>query len=402
MDGQSNAIPGDTVSVPVTPKSKVANVIAMQGEPFSNSVPKSFRSEQKKPLRTRNLQESVQAHLNPGAVSRPGDIGARSEKVPLTAERHRNMTSSVHENSSAVPTSLAPLPNSKTVTTEQTASIPVSMPLISRDITDRHQASSASGNAGKMQSTGMSAPEIMARTRARMAKNYGNLSSNSFSTVQSKDVGISSSSPLDDRQGIPLPVSPQRALAMEDSARDSDHSMNKSSRPSGLGHDQKSQASTTARGNSTRNSAHSELSFHQVTRSSVANHPHQELKEPLNIQHVDRHMAMRGNPIDDHPLNSTSIDTESHASLSDIRTRLLARLEREKQQAHSGDFVKAPSLRVTSVDRTFLTGDNETRSLAPVASMDTSVADPQVMENKLRTRAQLQVRLAAEKRSGRV
>jgi hypothetical protein len=103
-------------------------------------------------------------------------------------------------------------------------------------------------------------------------------------------------------------------------------------------------------------------------------------------------------------VNDTINAISYHPSISSlgIRTRLLAKLEEEKNRARGtataaveNSFPKSPPLDRTSP------GSADRLSVNEGPFTDPNAIDTQFIEAKLRTRAQLQVRLAAEKKSSR-
>lgn len=110
--------------------------------------------------------------------------------------------------------------------------------------------------------------------------------------------------------------------------------------------------------------------------------------------HVPSFHLKRGISVDD-----TITDTSHHPSMSSLgaRTRLLAKLEEERNRATTEAVEKKISQKSSPLDKTFPMTVNQL-SMSQDAS-DPNIVDTQLLEVKLRTRAQLQVRLAAEKKS---
>ncbi|KAF8057475.1 hypothetical protein FPV67DRAFT_1677267 [Lyophyllum atratum] len=343
--------------------------------------------ERKKPPRNRSLLESVQAHLTLGTKSFPAgkEIQSQKRREPLDTERHCDMPFPNHEKLSTVPSLLSRLSNSVEAA-QRTEGGPELNALASPPSTaHRHQELSAD-NQPTSQSTKMSAPEIMARTRARMIKNLATPDPPSISQLQT--AGTLSARP--GRHDSPILSAPMAIPPDLDSAKDL---------PSRMLDDREDIprppcASTSARGCATNESP---LQIQQIPVSG-------EL-DGGDLRHhedpCDTHMAIWGNPIDDRLPISTHINDISHPSTSpDARAKLLARLEQEKTHASLADTTRGLALPEHGHDRTFPTVDTEGRSISAIQgqAIDTSAVDPQMMEAKLRTRAQLQVRLAAEKK----
>ncbi|KAG6864812.1 hypothetical protein C0991_006998 [Blastosporella zonata] len=110
------------------------------------------------------------------------------------------------------------------------------------------------------------------------------------------------------------------------------------------------------------------------------------------IQHMG--ISLHDSSFDHHeprPLISAHAnDDQSHQS---SRKELLARLEREKLQACAEELGSDRTSRMSDVDRHAMS------TFEPEQVPGSTVVDPHVIEAKLRTRAQLQVRLAAERSS---
>jgi len=150
--------------------------------------------------------------------------------------------------------------------------------------------------------------------------------------------------------------------------------------------------STSTRGLATNRSP---LKIRQTPISGRRGNLHDH-EDPPN----SHHMAMRGNSIDERPSISTRhINDQSHpCTSSEARTKLLAKLEQEKYHARCADTREIVSK--LGHDRILRTVDTDGRSLVSSGhAMQTRTEDSRLIEAKLRTRTQLQVRLAAEKRS---
>ncbi|KAG6908534.1 hypothetical protein DXG01_004305 [Tephrocybe rancida] len=136
--------------------------------------------------------------------------------------------------------------------------------------------------------------------------------------------------------------------------------------------------------------------FHALPISSTSeNLSHQETKHGSHME-----ISTWDSSINERPFMSTLTpgDEPHYSASSSSRKELLARLKRERLRAHAEETDPPPltadrSSRAAEVDRQALFTPDAKQNPA------TRVVDPHVIEAKLRTRAQLQVRLAAEKRS---
>ncbi|GLB42610.1 putative zinc finger, C3HC4 type (RING finger) [Lyophyllum shimeji] len=343
--------------------------------------PPLLASERKRPPRMRSLLESVQAHLTLGS--------SRSAIKSETAKRHHDNSSFQRNKSSTAPALLARLSDPAEIL-QRTQSGRTSEALTPQPGTaHRHKDSAADGQLNS-QHTEISAHKTTAQTRGRVVENLK--TSESHSGSQPGTAGSGSSSRL--RTGVQATallhtLAASRQLRVASGSLDDVLAQQLSEREDILGLPLTSTSST--RGRATNRSL---LQNREppVSRSQDDLHDHEV---PSNTHDA----AMRGNPVDERPPISTrhiNVDDKSHPSTasSDPRTRteLLARLERGKRQAHC-----AADTRVN--EAVSAPGD---AAVAAQAVETTRAIDPQLMEEKLRRLAQLQVRLAGEKRSSGV
>jgi hypothetical protein len=366
-------------------------------------VSKQTTSDQRRPPRNRTLLESVQTHLTLNSRTHSAGNETLAEKRPHKQNFPRGESSHLRE-SSAVPSLLARMSDAS----QAMALVPDSASVIlSQNITAKSLESPRFEPPVVVQ-TRMTAPEIMARTRARLAKNGEATASMLLPTIQSQ--AVNSSSYLGGRQEAFSASSMARADTHSGSLkqpRDFKIDTNPSPAdqvPSSRDLDNFSQNPhmTRTRNNATDNGTDQRespaTSAHQVPISrTTANLPHQ--LTPKNHPHVGPPSSMKLNSINSNsPPIAAHIKNVSHPPAVDARMRLLSRLEDEKSQARNSasttinDFLPATS----NLDRTFR--GHASRSLPATTAPAGIEIDSQMLETKLRTRAQLQVRLAAAKR----
>lgn len=355
--------------------------------PASSAQPNLSTAGQRRPPRNRSLLESVQVHLTLGSKSHASGYGSEKRDA-------RHPTSSALSDSSvtAPPSKMSREPGI------QPAS-PVMQP-----------APEGSDGDNSKDKTKMSAPEIMARTRARLAKSMGriasslptrgpsptwspSLSSSHQDTPLAPDPEMAAHGPLQAqplRGGATVKGSPPNAEPSDSDIAPGDRKnqspvpyvsivQTRSSLPQGEANNKEVSSVHHPPSSSTNVSGQRgspEIPFHVPSRPGP---------------------STRASPIQrGSPTELTSIH-QSHPAASDPRERLLIRLEKERNQVRSHQAA-SPTLAfpaLSGLDRTFPSTDN----IYPTVVTDVSV-DSQAMEAKLRTRAQLRVRLAAEKRSG--
>lgn len=349
----------------------------------------------RKPPRNRTLLESVQKHLTLGSRAHSSGNEMLPEKRPHRQEITRGESSQLR-GSSAVPSLLARMSDaSHAVALPEPVSV---MP--SNNITGGLPTFEPAVGV----QTRMSAPQIMARTRARLVKN-DEVSSQSLHGIQSQTEN-SSLSHSDGRQDThpassgaianlhPGPDAQYLETRFDTNASHADIAS------SSKAQNNSSQRTHIARaGRGTTDDGADPAHQLPISRMS-ANLPHRI--SPKNHSHVEPPSSVGHSPIgtSNSPANTAHIKNLSHPPVIDARTRLLFRLEEEKHQAHRGSptTIKDSLPEVSSLDRTFR--ERGSRSLPPATEVPVaSEIDPHVLEAKLRTRAQLQVRLAAEKRS---
>ncbi|KAF9467489.1 hypothetical protein BDZ94DRAFT_1248237 [Collybia nuda] len=368
-------------------------------------VPKQLISDRKRPPRNRTLLESVQTHLTLGSKSHPTGNETLPERRPHRQDIPRDGSSHLRESCNA-PSLLARMSD----VSQAVALVPAPVSVMSsNNVTDVLPEFPRFEPPAGVQ-TRMSAPQIMARTRARLAKN-GEPASKFLGAVQSQTENSSSSH--SNRRQDTLPVS-SGAIANIRPAQDTQHhggSLNTTvplidtaSSSRGLDPYSQNKRMTKAGNHGTDNGADQDKSaVHQVPISGMsANLPHQ--LSPKDVSHVGPSSSMGDTSIDN--TNSLAKPTHSkdmsHPPAMDARTRLLSRLEEEKHQARrsSPTTIKDSLPEMSNPDRNFR--ERGSRSLPPTTEVPVaSEIDPHVLEAKLRTRAQLRVRLAAEKRSSR-
>ncbi|KAF5376455.1 hypothetical protein D9615_008609 [Tricholomella constricta] len=341
-----------------------------------------------KPPRNRTLLESVQAHLTLRTEARSNGSGNQSEKGKrcIDAERHPGISSLTQESSSTVPALLARLTDPTEMARPTDRGPEFNALTFLGSTANRHQGLPSADNRTTVQPSRMSAPEIMARTRARMAKNDRSVDLNPRSISQSEAVVPSSSSAsrpgIQERvfthESIPTQASPPGYIATAEDFTGGKAKSGVENSPS--------PRATSTRGRATNKNS---LQLYQIpiSRSSDDLRHHEA---PSNAHH----MAMWGNSSDERPSISAHINDQSHPS-SDNRTKLLARLEREKHHALNVDT--GVSLSAADHCGKPPNTDHDSYSRTPGKAIDT-VVSPHLIEAQLRTRAQLQVRLAAEKR----
>jgi len=322
----------------------------------SNPAPRNPISLGRRRL-PRTLLETVQAHLAPITTT----IRKGKDEDTQTDSPHAAPLSSLPEHLGAFPSLLARLsdPNrtpdgDRLSFTQPTSSTPS---LGNKDHLSKTQIS-------------MSAPEIMARTRARMAKTKDQPFPE---TLLSTQPTTSSTLPKCHRDGSNMPF---EVMA---------HSRE-------LNNQALAQLDVSG-GDSTRSS---NTRWSSPARDIVAH------------TYPDEHESERLVDVPSALVSDITPSRQPHPSPSDLRLRLLSRLEQEKKEISNAPV---PDLDLTSSATTFpvisvfhrsasaLAADNESSTptiSSPVPSGD--LVDSQAMEARLRTRALLRVRLAAAKR----
>jgi hypothetical protein len=325
----------------------------------SDSAPSEPRaSDRKRPPRNRNLLESVHAHLS----LRPR--GHSSQTQP------QNTTS-------LLPDSQAP--SLQTRLSDANTDVPQLPSIVERSSHER----STSGKDTILQN-GMSAPEIMARTRARQARNITPPSV----TVQSQAMNSSSLLPDGGDDALQPPLTrrdEQSSTHRRYPVSDIDISPERDCAPGGPAQTQ------------TQISQVSEyINAHKARQESPTSGSTSAVLLPL---HDSRYHVPPSNPKDGISVNDTIKDMSHHPSISRAsRTRLLAKLEEEKNRARGIVALENSFPNPSPFDRTF-PGSADRLSVKQGPFTDPNMVDTNFIEAKLRTRAQLQVRLAAEKKS---
>ncbi|KAG5636171.1 hypothetical protein H0H81_008921 [Sphagnurus paluster] len=204
-----------------------------------------------------------------------------------------------------------------------------------------------------------SAPEIMSRTRARLAQQHANSIATSF---QSEAIDSSLTS------AVPSPI--------QDASR---------------------VLTKAPQANVRSLTGFPEIATHTGSHSDTVRQP--RVSSTLrDLQHHPSQGTRNLEDVRDAAVISALHDNEySHPSLgAEVRTSLVARLEREKLNAHA--------LSLPVLDNQRILQALQPSSKQPNHKMDTieNAADPHLLEAKLRTRTQLKFRLAAEKRKSGV
>lgn len=320
------------------------------------------------------------------------------EKRPHRQEITRDESSELRD-SSAVPSLLARMSDAS----RAVALVPEPVSVMPSNITDGLPESPRFEPVVGAQ-TRMSAPQIMARTRARLVKNgevfsqslYGIQSQTEISTLSHSD-GCQDAHPA--FSGAIANTHPGPDTQYPETKFDIDASPADIASTSSAQNNSSQRTHTTRAGRGTTENGADPVHQLPISRMS-ANLPHR--LSPKNHSHVEPPSSMGHSSIGttNSPLKPAHIKNMSHPPAIDARTRLLSRLEEEKHQAQHGSptTIKDSLPEMSSLDRTFR--ERGSRSLPPATELPVvSEIDPHVLEAKLRTRAQLQVRLAAEKRS---
>ncbi|KAF8230842.1 hypothetical protein L208DRAFT_1459428 [Tricholoma matsutake] len=314
--------------------------------------------------RNRNLVESVQAHL----TLRPP---ARSSWV-----QPGNTTSM--------------LPDSRSISLRTRLSDTYIDAFPSSTLMERSNDECSTSMKDTIVPKGMSAPEIMARTRARHARN--SITSPSM-TVQSCGTDSSAVLPNGSEGALqPLRVREEKEIDTHRTRPVSaiDVSPEEDCAQGAMVQAAKSQAQI---------SQASEYA-NKARQETLTSGPSSALL-PIHESHCHVPPSI---PISGISVNDTIKDISHQPFKSSLgaRSRLLAKLEEEKKRAHGAESTAAvedpDSFPI--FDRTFPEPANRL-SVKQGPSTDPNIVDTQFIEAKLRTRAQLQVRLAAERKGSR-
>ncbi|KAG6828041.1 hypothetical protein H0H92_009541 [Tricholoma furcatifolium] len=346
----------------------VAQLSAAAEAPAPPSRPSTL-----KPLRDghRSLLQSVKTHLKQASNTLPG--GFRGKE----AERHRH-GHSPHDTSP--PSLLARLSDALDNDIQRGEHGPEGRcSTLSENQADHFLGSSSADNDFQPSHlTRMSAPEIMAQTRVRMAQ----------TSTGSRSTPTSSSSPQPKDHSTPAVANPP--------VRISDSIKNTSSGPV---NDQGNPTISPLEPTSSLGCAATATS-----RSSFHATPPLTTSENLFHQHSESHMGISrlGNSTDDGPSMSTNfLVDESHSSHSpSSHSKPLPRLATQNFSAHFENQRSQPPEEIDEVSSSADIDGQPSNLPTTHQALDTrAVMDAHVMEAKLRTRVKLQSRLAAEKRS---
>lgn len=329
-----------SVSIPETPEAQESSQLVPPRPTSSNPAnPKPRTLEQRKPPRNRNLLESVHAHL----TLRPRD---RSSRIPP-------------ENTSTVPSLHA---RSSDTSLDGLTSPP---------IVERSNQEHSTYEKDVTPRNGMSAPEIMARTRARHARNKITPASMTVQVLDSPRI----LQPNGDIVQLPHGTEEEgTVLHGIGPISDIDHLPERESAPGNVIQAGNSQA--------------------RISQASELN-AQAPLHLPISVSsHASRHESQRhvssGNSI-----NGSIIEISHQSSVSSLgaRTRLLAKLEEEKNRARGTEPAAAVTSNLTSPGRA---------DRLSLSEGHPNTGDTHYIEAKLRTRAQLQVRLGIERKKHQV
>jgi hypothetical protein len=317
--------------------------------PDSNPA-KPHASDRKRPPRNRNLLDSVHAHLT---------LAPRENRIRI---QPKHATSIFHD--------------SGTLSLDRRLSEPHGNAVQSSMLVSGSLHENPTSADDPKPAKAMSAPDIMARTRARHAR-----CSVMPSTSAIQPHGIDSSYfPSNNREnGL-------------------------QSHPASNG-----QVNGTRRGGPTTQDHVSEgtgrtgLRISQAFDTCQARQQSPQPTPGLSSGALPPHYHVpTSNSMDGILLNDT---ISHHPSMSPLtmRDRLLARLEEEKICARGAEPMVALAnpqiMSALDTDRTF-PGSADRLSVNPCSLTDPNIVDTQSMEARLRTRAQLRIRLSAEKKSG--
>ena len=320
------------------------------------TLPKPRVSDQKRPPRNRNLLESVHAHL----TLFPRGFADHRQQANTTAPD--TQASSLH----------ARLSDGNTDTPH-----PVPVKPFNHD--------SSTNGIDLLLRNSMSAPGIMARARARDIQIPATPPS-----VTTQSSGMSSSLlQLNGDEGSLRPLigemeetgsSPRRPVS------DIDVSPERDDAPQA----DKSQAHDSQ--------ALECINIHKVQRGPATSG---SSSAALTPPHESYCHVPSSHPKSDISIHDTITDTTPHdPSISALgaRTRLIAKLEEERSRATAEPVEENRSQNSSFLDRT-IPGTVSQLSMSQDPSSYSNIVDTQLIEVKLRTRTQLHVRLAAEKKS---
>jgi hypothetical protein len=321
-------------------------------------------SDRKRPPRNRNLLESVHAHLT--LASREHSI--RIQQKHAVSIRHDSGAPSLHRR-------------------------------LSDAYIDEVQSSTLASGSNYERPTsekdakpekGMSAPDIMARTRARHAR-CSLIPSTSVIQPHETDSSLF----LSNGRGNDLPSHPAREEQVNGTRR---------GRPAS-----DADALQTTQDHASEGMGQAANSHLRILQASARQAPQQSaqlttsgLSSGALPPHESHYHAPPSNSIDGISVNDAIKTQSHHPSMSPltVRDRLLAKLHEEKVCARGTEpTVAVENLPVMSAfDRTF-PGSTDRLPVNPRSLTEPNTVDTQSMEARLRTRAQLRVRLSAEKKS---
>jgi len=340
----------------------------------SVSAPSKPRvSDRKRLPRNRNLLESVQAHLTLGTQERATRVHSDNTTSMLRDSRAPSLQTRLSDTNTDTP---QPAPESEPNKGHSTCG---------KDVMLRN---------------GMSAPEIMARTRARHARN--NITPGSAIAIQSRGPESSSllSNGCEGALSLPLPREWEETR-IHRGGLVSDIDISRTERYWVMDQAAKSSKSQTQFSRASEN-----ISARRTQQES----PQLATSGPSSIAllplHESHHHVAPTNPAGGISVNSDSSAKPAsiknilrHSSISPLgaRNRLLAKLEEERNHARGASSTVAVENSFPALHGTFL-GPDDRLPLNPAPFTNFNTVDTHSIEAELRARTQLRVRLAAERK----